>query len=161
MRFWVIKDKNRHAGQSRVNALPPFYPRSRLACLFDSQSYRFYIKAFLITTVLLFTFICLAHAQDWTNEQIADAIYKAEGGLKAKKPYGILSVYCDSEQSCRKICLNTIRNNRKRFADYGHKQYDTYLEFLASRYCPVGADNDNGTNQYWLSNVLYFLEKTK
>ena len=118
-----------------------------------------YIISLVIGFVLaLITFI--AYGQNWTDEAIADAIYKAEGGVKAKKPYGILSVECNGEAECRVICLNTIRNNRKRYADYGYKTYDTYLEFLASRYCPIGADNDpKGLNKNWLKNVLYWLNK--
>lgn len=33
-----------------------------------------------------------------------------------------------------------------------------YIEFLASRYCPIGADNDpQGLNKNWVKNVKYFL----
>jgi hypothetical protein len=97
---------------------------------------------------------------DYTDEQIVKAIYKAEGGDKAQYPYGIRSVACDTKAECEKICYNTVRNNRKRYADYGHKTYDTYLEFLASRYCPVGASNDpHNINQFWLKNVNFFLTK--
>ena len=113
----------------------------------------------ILLICLLLSMPCIVYS--YTDNEIANAIYKAEGGPKAKKPYGILSVPCDSEQSCRQICLNTIRNNRKRYRDYGHKRYDTYLEFLASRYAPVNCENDNGTNRFWLKNVLYFLEKGK
>ena len=115
---------------------------------------------YFIWCLLCFELLLRAVNKDkqYTNEQIADAIYLAEGGKKAKVPFGILSVKCNGYDECRQICLNTIANNRIRYADYGHKQFDTYLEFLASRYCPIGADNDNGTNKYWLKNVLYFLE---
>ena len=114
----------------------------------------------LIAAVVVSLAFCLsASAEEYTNNEICHAIYKAEGGAKAKKPYGILSVPCEGVEDCRDICLNTIRNNRKRYANYGYKTFDTYLEFLSSRYCPVGAENDNGTNQYWLDNVKYFLEK--
>jgi len=110
-----------------------------------------------ILIVIVFLGICNI-GYGYTNEQIADAIYKAEGGSKAKKPYGILSIPCDGEESCRVICINTIRNNRKRYKDYGHKKYDTYLKFLASRYAPIGAENDpTNLNENWLKNVKYFL----
>ena len=97
---------------------------------------------------------------NYTNEQIANAIFLAEGGYKAKYLYGIVSVKYKDEQEARRICLNTIRNNRKRYADYGYKKYNTYLEFLASRYAPIGVKNDpKGLNKNWLKNVKYFLEK--
>lgn len=88
--------------------------------------------------------------------KIVDAIYLAEGGEKAKKPYGILSVPCDSEASCRRIAENTVRNNFRRWLDAGAE--GDYLEFLARRYAPIGASNDpRGLNQNWLSNVRYFM----
>jgi len=116
-----------------------------------------YIVVVIIFTILTYQMV---FAEDWSDIEIADAIYLAEGGAKAKVPYGILSVKVKDEAEARQVCLNTIRNNRKRYADYGHKQYATYLEFLASRYCPIGAGNDpKGLNQNWLKNVKYFLEK--
>lgn len=117
--------------------------------------YIFWVVIFTIFATLIYA-TCFAY----TDVQIADAIYLAEGGAKAKVPYGILSVKVKDEAEARQVCLNSIRNNRKRYADYGHKQYATYLEFLASRYCPIGAGNDpKGLNQNWLKNVKYFLEK--
>lgn len=97
---------------------------------------------------------------NYSYDQIADAIYLAEGGVKAKKPYGILSVKCESHSECRRICINTIRNNVKRFSDYGHKDYPDYLSFLASRYAPLGVENDpSNLNQNWLRNVRSLLAK--
>jgi len=95
---------------------------------------------------------------DYSDDEIADAIYQAEGGPKAKVPYGILSIKVGSVQEARRICLNTIRNNRVRFAN--QSIFTDYIEFLGSRYCPVGADNDpQGLNKNWVKNVKYFLTK--
>ncbi len=92
----------------------------------------------------------------YSDNELADAIYQAEGGGKAKVPYGILSVKVKDEQEARRICLNTIRNNRVRFAN--QNKFTDYIEFLASRYCPVGASNDpQGLNKNWVKNVKYFL----
>ena len=93
------------------------------------------------------------------DRQIVNAIFKAEGGYNATYLYGIKSVSYETEQEARRICFNTVKNNRKRYKDYGYKKYNTYLEFLASRYCPVDCDNDRGTNQYWLKNVKFFLNE--
>lgn len=120
-----------------------------------------------VLLALIFFFIILVHFAStasaepaYSDEQIVNAIYKAEGGSSAQYAYGIRSVHYDTKAEARRICLNTVRNNRKRYADYGHKRYSTYLEFLASRYCPVGADNDpKGLNKNWLKNVRYFLER--
>ena len=95
-----------------------------------------------------------------TDEEIANAIYKAEGGDKATYLYGIRSVKYDTPEEARRVCLNTIRNQRRRHAN--HDCGLTYLECLANRYCPVGASNDpKGLNKNWLKNVRYFLNKNK
>ena len=112
----------------------------------------------MVTTVILLCLVGSTHAEEINNEKLADAIFLAEGGYNAEYLYGIRSVNYDTEQEARRICLNTIKNNRKRFAEYGYKNYKTYLEFLASRYCPVGAKNDpNGLNKNWIKNVIFFL----
>jgi hypothetical protein len=115
--------------------------------------------------ILLFSFIyscqpAPALCQDYTDKQIVEAIFKAEGGYKAQYLFGIRSVSYNSFEEAEKICYNTVRNNRKRYKDYGYKNYNTFLEFLASRYAPLNVNNDpNNLNQYWLKNVKYFLEK--
>jgi len=116
------------------------------------------LKMVMVTTVILLCLVGSTHAEEINNEKLADAIFLAEGGYNAEYLYGIRSVNYDTEQEARRICLNTIKNNRKRFAEYGYKNYKTYLEFLASRYCPVGAKNDpNGLNKNWIKNVIFFL----
>ena len=123
-------------------------------------------KFITITFIILYLLLAFGtwsyvHASDYTDEQIVDAIYHAEGGTKAKKPFGILSVPCYGYEDCRKVCLNTVKNNRKRYADYGYKTHPDYLSFLASWYCLVGVDNDNGTNKFWLKNMEVILERNK
>ena len=96
----------------------------------------------------------------YTDIQYADAIFKAEGGRKAKYLYGIRSVKYKDEAGARRICLNTIRNNRRRFAEYGHKEYKTFIEFLGSRYCPTKGKltkAEKKVNKFWLGNVQYYL----
>lgn len=112
-------------------------------------------KAIIIACFLLLT----TRAFAYTDEQIVNAIYKAEGGADAQYLYGIRSIKCSGDTECRKICSNTVRNNRKRFADYGHKDYPDFISFLASRYCPIGASNDpKGLNKNWEKNVRRLLE---
>lgn len=89
-------------------------------------------------------------------EKIADAIYKVEGGKRAKAPYGILSVKVKNEQEARKVCLNTIRNNFKRW-NKTKKELD-YFEFLGNRYAPIGAANDpKSLNKNWINNIKKIL----
>lgn len=112
---------------------------------------------YILLTLLALCLACkVVYGEEWTNTGVVNAIYLAEGAEKAVKPFGILSVPCEGYDDCRQICLNTVRNNRKRFADYGYKDYDTYLEFLWHRYAPP---ESHPLNKFWLSNVLYFLRK--
>lgn len=116
----------------------------------------------IVLGVLLFSSLLLNKAHAYSNEEIVNAIYHAEGGKKAKYKYGIRSVSYSNEKEARKICLNTVRNNRKRFADYGHRQYSTFIEFLGSRYCPTkGAltQAEKRLNPNWVRNVEFFLAK--
>lgn len=90
--------------------------------------------------------------QMYSNESIANAIYKAEGESKTKYPYGILTKY--KYTSPREACINTIKNQRIRHAK--HNCGKDYLTCLRDRYCPI---NDNKINRFWLNNVKYFLER--
>jgi len=93
------------------------------------------------------------HTYPYTDEQIADAIYFAEGGAKTNHPYGILAHY--KSTTPRQACINTIRHARKDFDGNGD-----FLLFLQKRYCPIGAKNDpRGLNVNWLKNVKYYLKK--
>ena len=91
---------------------------------------------------------------EYSKEDICKAIYIIEGGDKTKYPYGIKSVFCEGKEDCKQVCYNTIINNKGRYLDYGYKTHKTYLEFLASRYCPEGDLCKN-----WLPNLKYYLEK--
>ena len=88
----------------------------------------------------------------YTNEQIANAIYYAEGGKHTKHPYGILAHY--KHTTPKQACINTINHVIKDWNGKGD-----FISFLGGRYCPVGCSNDNGTNQYWISNVKRLLVK--
>lgn len=112
------------------------------------------LKKFLtFTPVIFFLLTSTAFAQlcpAYTDEQIAQAIYKAEGGEKTKFPYGIRSVKCSGETECRKVCLNSIRNARKRWIRSGKKE--DFIVFMGRRYSPPKQ------NPNWVSNVRFFLE---
>jgi hypothetical protein len=94
-------------------------------------------------------------SSDLKINRLADAIYKAENSKKY--PYGIKSVKCVGEAECRRICINTIKNNVKRW-EKSVEQGDTrdYLTFLWHRYCPPSA---HALNKNWLKNVIRFLEQ--
>ena len=100
----------------------------------------------------------IANAEVYDADVIVDAIYQAEGAEKAKKPFGILSVSCNGYEDCRQVCYNTVINQFTRWQVAGSE--GDFLESLARRYAPVGADNDpNNLNINWLANVRYFIAK--
>lgn len=135
----------------------------------DADAVTEFLKVGLFLAVmagLILLALCIpAHAAEkqYSDIEIVQAIWYAEGGKDTNFPYGIRSVSCEGLDECRQVCLNTVRNNRKRYADYGHKKYDTYLEFLSSRYAPTqGKDltkDEKRLNAYWLNNVKFFLKK--
>lgn len=117
--------------------------------------------------IFFFALVFEAHAQvlkpAYSDDEIVSAIYKAEGGEKAKYPYGIRSVYCETKKECKEICKRTVRNNRRRYQEYGHRTHGDFISYLASRYCPTSGRNltkaEKKLNGNWKKNVLYFLAK--
>lgn len=112
-------------------------------------------------TALLFIFLSIAAKSavtisDYDANRIADAIRKAEGVWT----YGIKTIAVTNEAQARRICLNTIRNNYKRWIKAG--QPNDFISFLGNRYCPIGASNDpSNLNSNWIRNVKFFLNKCK
>jgi len=103
------------------------------------------VNALKLATFLLLSCSALAA----TDEQIADAIYRVEGGARAKVPYGILSIKVRDTAHARRICLNTIQNNRARWIKAG--QPGAFLDYLADKYCPRSADPVGNKN--WKRNI--------
>lgn len=112
-----------------------------------------------IISIIMILLIYSNQCFGYSDEDLVNAIYLAEGGAKTKYPYGIKSIKCESEQECRKICFNTVRNNRKRYkAD--NMGYKDFIAFLGARYAPIGAENDpKNLNRNWVKNVRYYLRK--
>ena len=107
-----------------------------------------------ILGVLLGVFFLSGLACAYTNEQIADAIFWAEGGYKATYLYGIRSIPYKDEADARRICLNSIRNARKRWEKAGKPE--DFITFMGRRYCPPTA---HSLNSNWVKNVLFYLRK--
>ena len=106
---------------------------------------------------ILLTLICLVSPLGWAEpdyEKIVQAIWLSEGGLKAKKPFGILSIPCADYTACRQIAVNTVHKNYQRWL-MSDRSF-TYLEFLANRYAPI---SDSPLNENWLRNVNYFMDR--
>lgn len=88
-------------------------------------------------------------------EKMAEAIYKSEGGDKAKSPYGVLSIKVRDKEHAKQIVFNSIRNNWKRWHQAGKP--NDFVSFMADRWCPPSADPVGNRN--WKKNVKYFLDK--
>ena len=120
----------------------------------------------IIGCALLFLFAAVkacepttANAKEFSDEEIVNAIYKAEGGKKARYPYGIRSIKCKTERTCREICFRTVKNNKKRFSNRPERGQD-FIAFLANRYAPILEKNDpKCLNKNWTRLVKLFLKK--
>ena len=89
---------------------------------------------------------------------IVSAIYRVEGGNKTKFPYGIKSINTYGDKTyARKICINTVRNNWRRYQKLNDKsKYHCFLDFLADRYCPRACDSTGNKN--WKQNIHKILD---
>ena len=92
----------------------------------------------------------------YSNEEIVNAIFKAEGGYKADYLFGIRSIPYKDYNDAKKICLNSVRNGRARWVKAG-KPYDLIIH-IGLRYCPPKAHK---LNSNWVSNVKMFLGRAK
>lgn len=88
-------------------------------------------------------------------EKIVDSIFLAEGGSRAKKPFGVISVHCSGYKSCRKVAHTTVRRTIDRYKKV--RSNEDFFLFLGKRYAPKAAGN-NPTQ--WAKNVRY-LSKSK
>jgi hypothetical protein len=114
------------------------------------QRFTLLLVAQSLTASVLFAKLPQAEAN-----RIVDAIYRVEGGAKAKVPFGILSVRVSSLEEARRVCYRTVQNNHDRWVRSGRR--GEYLDFLADRYCPP-SDDPKG-NRNWKKNVRAFLSK--
>lgn len=108
--------------------------------------------AVIVSFIIALLVLCVsdASAEVINVDKLADAIYKAENSVKF--PYGIKSIDTKSDAVyARKICINTIKNNIKRY-NKSDKSVD-YITFLGNRYCPP---NVHSLNKNWVRNVKKF-----
>lgn len=132
----------------------------------ENQAFNIYVLMLSVMFVLLLLLgASVAKADGFTNEEYVNAIYKAEGGKNARYLYGIRSISYKDAKEARRICLNTVRNNRKRYKKYGYRRYPEFIQFLGSRYCPTSGANlsfsEKRLNKHWVKNVRYFLNKNR
>ena len=94
-----------------------------------------------------------AYAGEYSNSEIANAIYKTENSKRY--PYGVVSINTKGNEAyARRICLNSISNNRKRWVKAGRPE--DFIIFMGRRYCPPKV---HSLNSNWVRNVKHFLER--
>ena len=86
-----------------------------------------------------------------TIDNLANAIYLAEGGEHTKWPYGIMSHYAHT--SPRQACINTIRTAMAHYHVVAVDRH--FVTLLADTYCPRFVDPLGNRN--WKHNVIKIL----
>lgn len=121
-----------------------------LICILCKVTFHLFVLTFFTTG-----FCSVSSASEVVNIPIlADAIRKAEGNPN----YGVLSIPCKTEAKCRQICINSIKNNLKRY-EKSDKSID-FISFMAKRWAPVGAKNDpKNLNANWIRNTTFHYER--
>ena len=138
-----------------VDLLEVFKDKKEESVLLGGVLFVVVLALFAIALVVLGPEKCFGDEIGYADEQIAFAIYNAEGDNNAKYPYGIKSINTHGDgEYAHKICLNTIRNHRKRHAN--HICGKDFITCLGNRYCPPSA---HSLNKNWVKNVKYFLAK--
>lgn len=104
---------------------------------------------------ILLLMLC-ANVDAWSAQvvdvnRIANAIYHAEGGPKARPAYGIKSVRPRNTRHAREICIRTIKSAH---ADWDGKT--DLIEHIGRKYCPPESDPTGHKN--WVRNVKHFLK---
>lgn len=125
---------------------------SELQKLIRFATFCFLVTCFCFGEIGRAQTVAQTYSRTYAN-RVVNAIYIAEGGAKAIKPFGILSVPCNGYAECRQICLNTVRNNWKRWQNAGNP--GSFIEYLGSRYAPVEA---HPLNRNWVPNVKKIME---
>ena len=94
-------------------------------------------------------------SDDW---YLLCAIRMAENGREGLE-FGIMDKRADNLDKQAGWASATIINQHKRS---GIKAVNAkFIDSLGNRYCPVGCDNDNGTNKFWKKNVTYWFKELR
>lgn len=117
------------------------------------------LASFLALTAV---FLAQGYSEAWeAPESLLQAIYRAEGGEKAKAPYGLIhSSWCMDEPGwCKYYANEVIRVHRKRWERAGNP--GDWIEYLGSKWAPTQgvSDWESSYNKNWIRNVRFFLNK--
>jgi len=122
------------------------------------QRLKFYtITATIINIILFFLFLGVARADNYSVNEVVNAIYKAESGAKTNFPYGIKSIDTKGNVAyAKRICRQSVVNNYKRWLKANKPK--CFIEFMRDRFCPL---SDSKLNANWVKNVKYWLVKNR
>ena len=117
---------------------------------------------FLMFSPAVFGMESLGHQDSLPDERAAGiniermtmAIYFAEGGHRAKKPFGVLSVDCKGTKGCKSVCRNSVRRNIIRWQKAGRPS--DFISFMQKRYAPL---SDSPLNANWTRLVKHFYKR--
>lgn len=116
----------------------------------------------LISLIFFFTiFPVQAETVAVYLNKVADAIYWAEGGKKAKHPYGLI-YYHIPNHLYRDICLEYLNDY---YTEWLTERNTDFLTYLASKWAPIKGRgvtrSASKLNRNWLKNVRYFVNHPK
>lgn len=88
-------------------------------------------------------------------QRMATVIWTVEGGKNTRFPYGIKSISVKDEADARRICINSIKNNWKRWNTANRPC--GFVDWMANRWCPIKSDPVGHKN--WVQNVTKLVGK--
>lgn len=110
------------------------------------------ISLILVLLIVIIRLLQIYQYLRYTDNEIAAAIYCAEGGKGTRFPYGIKSINTGGNVAIAKaICLRTIRHGRERYRQAGYP--GDFISFLGKRYAPGQGE--------WVHNVKWFLKDNR
>ncbi len=85
---------------------------------------------------------------------MSEAIKRAEGDPL----YGVRSIPVDTPAQAKRITMNSVRNNYRRWVDAGKP--DTFVDFMQRRWAPIDPEHDpEGLNENWAPNIKSILKQ--
>jgi hypothetical protein len=105
---------------------------------------------FTLPLTILASLSLVTPARALDEQRLLRAIERAEGGVKARKPFGILSVPVRNRSHAREVALRTIRRALRDWDGRGDP-----IVAIGRRYCPPSVDPVGHRN--WVSNVRHFM----
>lgn len=91
-------------------------------------------------------------ARGYSVDQLADAIYRAEGGSKTRHPYGVLKPTSNPRLACKQTIIHAM-------VDFCVTPEPDFIRFLGSRYCPPNIDPIG--HRRWVHNVRALVRSTQ